>query len=218
MTAESVEKRYVPLGVLISGRGSNLNALIRGVADGRLQARIAVVVSNVADAPGLAIARAANIETIVMPPREHASRAEYDQALVVALKTRGVSLVCLAGFMWLLGPTFCAAFPAGILNIHPSLLPSFPGRDAQQQALDHGVKVSGATVHFVTPDLDAGPIVMQKAVPVLDSDTIDTLAARVLAVEHEIYPEAVQRILAERWAIVGRRVVFETPRQPCDKL
>ena len=167
-----------------------------------------MAVSNVPEAGGLAIARGAGIESLTMSHREYTSREAYDRALVSALRARGVQLVCLAGFTRLLGPAFCESFPSAVLNIHPSLLPSFPGTDAQRQAVDHGVKVSGATVHFVTPELDAGPIVAQRAVPVLDDDTPETLAARILTVEHEIYPEAVERILWEPWQIVGRRVVF----------
>jgi phosphoribosylglycinamide formyltransferase 1 len=206
---ESVEKGSVPLlGVLISGRGSNLQGFVTAIDEGKLRAGIAVVISNVSDAGGLAIARGAGIESLVMPHRAHDSRDAYDRALVDALRERGVQLVCLAGFMRLLGPVFCGAFPSAVLNIHPSLLPSFPGTDAQRQAIDRGVKVSGATVHFVTTELDAGPIVSQRAVPVLDDDTPETLAARVLTVEHEIYAEAVERILWEPWHITGRRVVF----------
>jgi phosphoribosylglycinamide formyltransferase-1 len=204
-----VEKGSVPLlGALISGRGSNLQALAAAIDEGRLRAQLVVAVSNVAEAGGLAIARGAGIESLAMSHREYTSREAYDRALVSALSARGVQLVCLAGFTRLLGPAFCESFPSAVLNIHPSLLPSFPGTDAQRQAVDHGAKVSGATVHFVTPELDAGPIVSQRAVPVLDGDTPETLAARILTVEHEIYPEAVERILWEPWHIVGRRVVF----------
>ena len=209
MTAVSVENRPVPLlGVLISGRGSNLQAIIAAIADGKLRARIAVVISNVPDAGGLVIARGAGIETLVLPHRDHNSREAYDRALGGALGQRRVQLVCLAGFGRLLGPAFCDAFPSAVMNIHPSLLPAFPGTGAQRQAINHGVKISGATVHLVTPELDAGPIVSQRAVPVLDDDTPDTLAGRILAVEHEIYPEAVERILWEPWQVAGRRVVF----------
>jgi len=197
--------------VLISGRGSNMQALIDAARDGRLPAAIRVVISNRADAPGLARAGAAGIETLLMPHREAPSREAYDRALVDALSSRSVRLVCLAGFMRKLGPAFCASFPNAVLNIHPSLLPSFPGLDAQRQALEHGVRVSGATVHFVTPELDAGPIVMQEAVRVMDDDTVDTLSSRILAVEHRIYPEAVRSILAGGWRIEGRRVVFDAP-------
>lgn len=196
------------LGVLISGRGSNLQALIDAVATGRLDARIRVVIANVPGAAGLARAEAAGIETLVIPHRAAASRADYDRSVVAALQARGVSLVCLAGFMRLLGAEFCAAFPHAILNIHPSLLPAFPGTDAQRQALEHGAKVAGATVHFVTPELDAGPIVAQACVVVRDDDTDASLSARILEVEHRLYPEAVQRVLSGGWRIEGRRVVF----------
>ena len=197
------------LGVLISGRGSNLQALIDATHDGRLDAAIAVVISNRADAQGLERAKAANIPTIVMPHRAHESRDAYDRALVGVLVDHRVDLVCLAGFMRLLGPAFCDAFPNRVINIHPSLLPSFAGQDAQRQAFQHGVRVSGVTVHFVTAELDAGPIVAQVAVPVQDVDTEDMLSARILAAEHRLYPEAVARVLAGGWRIEGRRVVFD---------
>jgi phosphoribosylglycinamide formyltransferase-1 len=196
------------VGVLISGRGSNLQALIDAAARGTLAADIRLVISNRADAAGLARAAAAGIETMVLPHGSYPNRAAFDRALVDALKARGVAVVCLAGFMRLLGPEFCAAFPDAVLNIHPSLLPSFPGVDAQRQALEHGVKITGATVHFVTPELDAGPIVMQAPVSVNDDDTAESLASSVLEVEHAIYPAALQRVLHEPWRIVGRRVVF----------
>jgi len=193
------------IGVLISGRGSNLQAIIDAVADGRLDATIAVVVSNRASAAGLVRARDAGIETLVLDHKAYAVRADYDRALASELRARGVSLVCLAGFMRLLGPDFIAAFPNAILNIHPSLLPSFAGLHAQRQALEHGVKVSGATVHVVNAELDAGPIVLQSAVPVRDDDTEDTLAARILVEEHQIYPEAIGIVLDGRWRLEGRR-------------
>jgi len=200
------------LGVLISGRGSNLQALIDAIDDGRLPARIRMVLSNRTDAAGLDRARAAGIDARVLSPRDFSDRASYDLALVDLLASSGVEYVCLAGFMRLLGPGFCDAFPRRVLNIHPSLLPSFPGVDAQQQALEHGVKVSGATVHLVTPELDAGPIVMQRAVPVLDDDTVESLSARILEVEHEIYPLAVTALLTREWDVAGRRVVFRGGR------
>lgn len=207
-----MEKRPVPLlAVLISGRGSNLQALIDASQDGRLAATVGVVISNRADAPGLDRARGARIETLVMPHREHATRDDYDRALVSAIRARGAHVVCLAGFMRVLGPVFCSAFPGAVLNIHPSLLPAFAGADAQRQALEHGVRVSGATVHFVTQDLDAGPIVAQASVPVRDADTVDSLSARILAVEHRLYPEAVDRVLRGGWRVEGRRVVFDEP-------
>jgi phosphoribosylglycinamide formyltransferase-1 len=193
------------LGVLISGRGSNLQAIVDATREGRLNAEVALVVSNTADAPGLERARGAGIETLVLPHRGWPSRADYDRALAAALTARGVELVCLAGFMRLLGPAFIEAFPNRVLNIHPSLLPSFPGLHAQRQALEHGVKVSGATVHLVTTELDAGPIVVQAPVPVLDDDTEETLAARVLVEEHRIYPEAIAIVLDGRWRLEGRR-------------
>jgi phosphoribosylglycinamide formyltransferase-1 len=201
------------IAVLISGRGSNLQALIDAQAAGWLGGRIRVVIANRAEAAGLTRASAAGLETLVMPHGGYATRADYDRALVAALRERGVGLVCLAGFMRVLGPTFCEAFPEAVVNIHPSLLPAFPGVDAQQQAIDHGVKIAGATVHLVTPELDAGPIVLQRAVPVLEGDTADDLAARILTVEHEIYPEAVARLLAGGWRVEGRRVVFFGPQE-----
>jgi phosphoribosylglycinamide formyltransferase-1 len=205
-----VEKSPVPLiGALISGRGSNLGAIVDAIADGRLRARIAVVISNRADAAGLARANAAGIPTRVIPHRGFALREDYDRALVAELRQHQVSLVCLAGFMRLLGPTFCDAFPNAVLNIHPSLLPAFPGVDAQRQALAHGVKVSGVTVHFVTPSLDDGPIVAQAAVDVRGDDTVVSLSARILEAEHRLYPDAIGRILQGGWRIDGRRVVFE---------
>jgi phosphoribosylglycinamide formyltransferase 1 len=193
------------IAVLISGRGSNLQALIDAVADGRLRAEIAVVIANRADAAGLARARTAGIETVTLPHRDYPTRAEFETALVAELRARRVALVCLAGFMRLLGPTFLDAFPQAILNIHPSLLPAFPGVDAQTQAWTYGTKIAGATVHLVTGELDGGPIVVQRAVPVKDDDTPETLAARILEVEHEIYPEAVSIVLDGGWTIEGRR-------------
>ncbi len=195
------------LGVLISGRGSNLQAIIDAIADGRLDARIAVVISNRADAPGLLRAREAGIDTLCLSHRDFPSREDYDRRLVGELRGRDVGLVCLAGFMRLLSAVFVQAYPNAILNIHPALLPAFPGLDAQHQAWAHGVKVSGATVHLVDCNLDAGPIVLQAPVPVLDDDTAETLAARILVEEHRIYPEAVRLVLDGGWEIVGRRFV-----------
>lgn len=193
------------VGVLISGRGSNLGALIDAVRDGRLQARIAVVISNRPGAGGLERARAAGIETRVISHRDHASRGAFDAAVAAELKAHGVQLVCLAGFMRLIGAPLLDAFPNAILNIHPSLLPAFPGVDAQRQALEYGVRVSGATVHLVTPELDGGPIVAQAVVPVRPDDTPETLAARILIEEHRIYPEAVAIVLRGGWRVDGRR-------------
>jgi phosphoribosylglycinamide formyltransferase-1 len=200
------------IGVLISGRGSNLQALIDAIDDGRLEARIAVVISNRAAAAGLDRANAANIETLVVDHRAFASRSDYDRRIAGELRARGVLLVCLAGFMRLVGPPLLDAFPQAILNIHPSLLPAFPGVDAQRQALEHGAKVSGATVHLVTGELDGGPIVLQSAVPVRDDDTVDTLSARILAEEHRLYPEAVRILLDGGWRVEGRRFL-ERPGQ-----
>ena len=196
------------IGVLISGRGSNLQAIIDAIGDGRLDARVAVVISNRADAHGLERARAAGIETLVRDHKGWPSRDAYEAVLVEDLRARGVRVVCLAGFMRLLGATFVNAFPSRILNIHPALLPSFPGLHAQRQALEHGVRFSGATVHLVDTSLDAGPIVLQAVVPVFTDDTEDTLSARILAEEHRIYPEAIGRILDGGWRIEGRRLIF----------
>lgn len=196
------------IGVLISGRGSNLQAIIDAIREGRLNARLAVVISNRADAYGLERAREAGVEALVRDHKAWPSRDAHEAVLVDDLRVRKVDLVCLAGFMRLLGATFVGAFPNRILNIHPALLPSFPGLHAQRQALEHGVKISGATVHLVDANLDAGPIVLQAAVPVLDGDTEDTLTARILAEEHRIYPEAIQRVLDGRWTLNGRRLVF----------
>lgn len=191
--------------MLISGRGSNLQALIDAVGDGTLKARIAIVISNKANAGGLDRARVAGIETLFFDHRTFASRDEYDASIARELRARGVSLVCLAGFMRLVGPRLLEAFPNAILNVHPSLLPAFPGVDAQRQALEHGVKVSGATVHLVTGELDGGPIVLQAAVRVRDDDTVDLLSARILIEEHRIYPSAVRLILDGGWRVEGRR-------------
>lgn len=204
MTSDPINRR---LGVLISGRGSNLQSLIDAIAGGRLDAAIAVVISNRADAPGLERARSAGIETVCLWHRAFPTRDEYDRALVKELQARKVGLVCLAGFMRLVGAPFIDAFPNRILNIHPSLLPAFPGLEAQKQAIEHGVRVSGVTVHLVTAELDGGPIIVQRAVPVMTGDTADTLAARILEEEHRAYPEAVRMILDGGWRVEGRRFV-----------
>jgi phosphoribosylglycinamide formyltransferase 1 len=202
------------IGVLISGRGSNLQALIDAIAEGRLDARIAVVISNRADAAGLERAQAAGIETLVLDHRACATREEHDRQIADALRSRGVRLVCLAGFMRLIGAHLLEAFPNAILNIHPSLLPSFPGVDAQRQALEHGVKITGATVHIVTAELDGGPIVLQAPVSVRDDDTVDSLSARILIEEHRLYAEAVRIVLDGGWQVQGRRFARETPGVP----
>lgn len=195
------------IGVLISGRGSNLQALIDAIAEGSLNAQISIVISNRADAAGLDRARAASLDTLVLDHRSFASRDEYDAALASELRSRRVSLVCLAGFMRLIGPRLLDEFPQAILNIHPSLLPAFPGVDAQRQALDHGAKITGATVHLVTGELDGGPIVVQAAVPVRDDDTVELLSARILIEEHRLYPEAVRVMFNGGWRLDGRRFV-----------
>lgn len=204
MTPDPINRR---LGVLISGRGSNLQALIDAIETTQLAASIAIVISNREDAAGLERARAAGIEALALPHRAYATRDDYDRALVSELKARDVGLVCLAGFMRLVGEPLIEAFPHRILNIHPSLLPAFPGLDAQKQAIEHGVKVSGVTVHLVTSELDGGPIIVQRAVPVIAGDTAETLAARILEQEHRAYPEAVQMILDGGWRVDGRRFV-----------
>jgi phosphoribosylglycinamide formyltransferase-1 len=198
------------LGVLISGRGSNLQAIVDAIADRHLDASIAVVISNRETAGGLERARRAGIETLTLSHRGWPSREDYDRALVRELRARDVRLVCLAGFMRLFSSVMLEAFPNAILNIHPSLLPAFPGLHPQQQALDHGVKVSGVTVHFVNAELDAGPIIVQRAVSVFDGDTEETLAARILVEEHRAYPEAIALVLDGGWRIEGRRVIRST--------
>ena len=195
------------IGVLLSGRGSNFEALADSVAAGRIpDAEIALVISNREGAPGLERAAARGIESKVIPSKGLA-REDYDRLVVRELKDAGVEIVCLAGFMRLLSPYFVAAFPRRILNIHPSLLPSFPGLEAQRQALDYGVKFSGCTVHLVDENLDAGPIVAQAVVPVREDDTAETLAARILAEEHRIYTEAVRLVLSGNFRVEGRRVI-----------
>ncbi|MEO7156600.1 MAG: phosphoribosylglycinamide formyltransferase [Vicinamibacterales bacterium] len=186
------------LGVLISGRGSNLKAIIDAIHQKHLDASIAIVISNRADAPGLEHARQAGIETLVVDHKGYTTREDYDRALVAELRQRDVALVCLAGFMRVLSPAFVNAYPDRILNIHPSLLPKYPGLRPQKQALDDGAAVSGATVHFVNKDLDDGPIVLQQEVPVVAGDSEDTLAARILEVEHELYPRAIGQVLGRR--------------------
>jgi phosphoribosylglycinamide formyltransferase-1 len=194
------------LGILLSGRGSNFEAIADNVQRGRLAAEIAVVISNRPEARGIEAARSRRLPAVVLPS-QGVSRAEYDGRVVAELKQHSVDLVCLAGFMRLLSAEFCRAFPLRVLNIHPSLLPAFPGLNAQKQALEHGAKISGCTVHFVDEHLDAGPIILQAAVPVLDGDAEETLAARILAEEHRIYSEAIALILSGRWRMEGRRVI-----------
>ena len=193
------------LGILLSGRGSNFVAIADSIAAGRLDAEIAVVISNRADAPGMTAARQRGFQVAMLPSRG-IEREEYDARLAAELDQAGVDLICLAGYMRLLSPWFIKRYPLRILNIHPSLLPAFPGLDVQQKAVDHGVKVSGCTVHFVDEGLDSGPIVKQAAVPVLDDDTAESLAARILEEEHRIYSEAIALVLSGKYRIEGRRV------------
>ena len=195
------------IGVLLSGRGSNFEAIAESVAAGRIpNAEIAIVISNREGAPGIEKAKARGLETRVLPSKG-LQREEHDRQVVAVLKEKQVDLVCLAGYMRLLSPYFVAEYSNRILNIHPSLLPAFPGLEAQRQALEHGVKWSGCSVHFVDENLDAGPIIVQAVVPVRDDDTPETLAERILKEEHRIYSEAVRIVLEERYRIEGRRVL-----------
>ncbi len=196
------------LGILLSGRGSNFEAIADNVAAGRIPAEIAVVISNRPSARGLEVARQRGLNAVCIPSKGM-EREAYDRLVVAELRKREVDLVCLAGFMRLLSPYFIREFPLKILNIHPSLLPAFPGLDAQHQAWEHGVKISGCTVHFVDEHLDAGPIIVQAAVPVLNDDTPETLAARILKEEHRIYSEAINIVLSGKFHLEGRRVVFD---------
>ena len=194
------------LGILLSGRGSNFEAIANNVSSGKLDANISVVISNKADAPGIDSARRRELKALVIPSKGVA-REEHDRAVVAALREHQVDLVCLAGYTRLLSPWFVGQFPNRIVNIHPSLLPAFPGLDAQRQAFDYGVKVSGCTVHFVDADLDHGTIILQKTVAVLDADDDHALAARILEQEHVAYSEAIRIVLEGKYHIVGRRVV-----------
>ena len=198
------------LGILLSGRGSNFEAIADQVAAGRIPAEIAVVISNRPEARGLDVACRRGLKAVCIPSRG-LDREAYDRLLIQELEADRVDLVCLAGFMRLLSASFVRAFPQRVLNIHPSLLPAFSGLDAQKQALEHGVKISGCTVHLVDEFLDAGPIILQAAVPVLDQDTVESLSARILAEEHRIYAEAIQIMLSGNFRIEGRRVVEIAP-------
>lgn len=196
------------VGILLSGRGSNFLALHAAVERGEVPAGIAVVISNLPGAPGLEKARELGLPAVALPHRGEPDRRTHEAKVDAALRAAGAEWVCLAGYLRLLSPDFVAAWPRRILNIHPSLLPAFPGLDAQEQALAHGVKVAGCTVHLVDAGLDSGPIVVQRTVPVLDADTPRTLAARILAQEHLAYPEALRRLLTEPWRVEGRRLIF----------
>ena len=194
------------LGILLSGRGSNFMAIADNVAKGLIPAEIALVVSNRPGAPGLEEAERRGLATRMIPSKG-LEREQYDRLLVEALRSQAVDMVCLAGFMRLLSPYFVSQFPNRILNIHPSLLPAFPGLEAQRQALEHGVKITGCSVHFVDENLDAGPIIVQATVPILDDDTVETLSARILKEEHRIYSEAINLVLSGKWKLAGRRVI-----------
>ena len=196
------------IAVLLSGRGSNFRAILAAAREGRVDAGIVLVLSNKADAPGLASAREAGLETLFLDPKLFASKEDYDAAIVRELDTRQVDLVCLAGYMKILTPVFCRAFKNRILNIHPALLPAFPGLHVQQRAIEWGVRYSGCSVHFVAEEVDMGPIVLQAAVPVLQDDTEESLSARILVEEHRIYPEAVRLYFEGRIEIRGRRVMI----------
>lgn len=206
-TEKSSRPHFPRLAVLVSGRGSNLQSIIDAIGAGSLEATVAVVISNRADAAGLLRAREAGIEAVHLDPRPYRDREAYDRAIVDLLRAREVDLVCLAGFMRLVGVPLLEAFANRMLNVHPSLLPAFPGLEAQRQALEHGVRVSGATVHLVAAGLDDGPIVLQSVVPVLPDDTVHSLSARILIEEHKIYPEAIRIVLGGGWRVEGRRFV-----------
>jgi phosphoribosylglycinamide formyltransferase-1 len=199
------------IGILISGRGSNMMAIGRACQSDEIPAEIALVVSNKASAPGIMWATEQGLATAVLPHGDFSDRPSHDRAVVERLRAAGVEWVCLAGYMRLLSGEFVAAFPNRVLNIHPALLPSFAGLHGQQQAFDWGVRVSGCTVHMVDEELDHGPIVVQRVVPVLDDDDADSLSARILEQEHLAYPEALRRLLTEGWRLEGRRLRFLAP-------
>jgi phosphoribosylglycinamide formyltransferase-1 len=194
------------LGILASGRGSNLQAILDAIAGGRCPARVAVVVSDRKDAPALDRARRAGIRAVYLDSHAFPDRVAFDEAVAAVLDEHGVALVCLAGYMRILSPEFVRRYRARILNVHPALLPAFPGLHAQRQALEHGARVAGATVHLVDEGVDTGPIVLQGAVPVLDGDTEETLSARILVEEHRLYPEAIRLFAEGRLEVTGRRV------------
>lgn len=202
-----------PIAVLLSGRGSNFLALYEAIERRELPARIALVVANEPGAAGLEKARALRLPAVAIPHRDEPSRAAHEAKVLEALRRAEVEWICLAGYMRLLSESFVAEYPRRILNIHPSLLPAFSGLEAQRQAFDHGVRVSGCTVHLVDEELDHGPIVAQRAVAVHDDDTAESLAARILAEEHKLYPEALKRLLTEGWEVEGRRVRFAGSRR-----
>lgn len=201
--------KFMKIGVLISGRGSNMTAIVDAVQSGKIaDAEVAVVISDKSKAEGLEKAKMRGVETVVIPKNKR-SREEQDAEIITELKKRNVEIVCLAGYMRLLSEDFVRSFPNKIINIHPSLLPSFPGLDAQKQAFDYGVKITGCTVHFVDEDLDHGAIILQKSVEVSNDETVESLSAKILEQEHTLYIEALQKIFMQKYEIVGRRVVFQ---------
>ena len=209
MTEEKIfrsPKKRGRVAVLLSGRGSNFRAIHDAIREGRINAELALVVSNRAEAPGLQTARERGLEALFLDPKAYPSKEAYDEAIVAELRKREIDLVCLAGYMKIVTPLFCQAFRHRIMNIHPALLPSFPGLHAQKQAVDYGVRYSGATVHFVSEEVDAGPIILQAVVPVYQDDTEETLANRILIFEHEIYPEAVHLYFEGKLEVRGRKV------------
>jgi phosphoribosylglycinamide formyltransferase-1 len=208
MKESKIQNPKPKIAILLSGRGSNFLAIQAAVERGEIPAEIVLVVSNVAGAGGLAKARELGLPAVVIPHQGEPSRRAHEEKVIAALRESGAEWVCLAGYMRLLSPTLVGSFRQRIVNIHPSLLPAFPGLDAQEQALAHGVKVAGCTVHLVDEGLDSGPIVVQRAVPVLDGDTPADLSARILEAEHLAYPEALRRLLTESWTIDGRRLTF----------
>ena len=199
-------KKKGRIAVFLSGRGSNFQAIHDAILAGKINAEIVLVFSNKKEAPGLKIAQERKLDTFYLNPKEYETRDDYDKTIIEELKKREVDLICLAGYMKILTPLFCKAFLNRIINIHPALLPSFPGLHVQQKAIDWGVRYSGATVHFVTPEVDMGPIILQAVVPVLQDDTEDTLSDRILKEEHKIYPESVRLFFEGRLEVRGRRV------------
>lgn len=197
------------IAILLSGRGSNFEAIYRAINEGKIDAEIGIVISNKEDARGLLRAKEFGLETIFLNPKEFSSREEYDLKLAEEIEKRDIDLICLAGWMRILTPSFVQKFRNRIMNIHPALLPSFPGLEAQKQALEYGVRFSGCTVHFVNEEVDAGPIILQAVVPVFQNDTVETLSERILKEEHRIYPEAVRLFVEGKLRIEGRRVIIE---------
>lgn len=205
-------KKKGKIAVFISGRGSNFQAIHDAIRDGKINAEIALVLSNKKDAPGLRIAEERNLETLFLDPKAYPAREDHEKAAIAELRKRDVDLVCLAGYMRILSPSFCDELKYCMMNIHPALLPSFPGLHVQKKALEWGVKFSGATVHFVTADVDMGPIILQAVVPVLQDDTEDTLSERILKEEHKIYPEAVKLYFEGRIEVKERKVLIKEDR------